>query len=133
MLEKPAPAPLQVFLVEDSLIERDRLALLVTTAIGAVVCGEAEDAPSAVAGILARRPHVVILDLVLKTGSGIEVLGAVKRAAPEIVVIVHTFHGLRDVVRRCEALGADHIFDKGDTARLANALKERAQSYPPRT
>jgi DNA-binding NarL/FixJ family response regulator len=42
--------------------------------------GHAENAGEAISNILDARPDAVVLDIKLKTGSGIEVLRAVKTA-----------------------------------------------------
>src|SRR5690554_2583809 len=52
---------------------------------GAVtVVGEAADAPEAVRVILDTRPDVVLLDVHLPGGGGVEVLRRVHAAAPEV-------------------------------------------------
>ncbi|MGC4151870.1 MAG: response regulator transcription factor [Propionicimonas sp.] len=48
------------------------------------IVGEGEDVPTAVAAILAASPHVVLLDVHLPGGGGVEVLKQVLATEPEI-------------------------------------------------
>ncbi|HEX6530957.1 MAG TPA: response regulator, partial [Burkholderiales bacterium] len=67
---------MQVFLVEDSPLIRDRLLALLGSVPGAQVCGHANNAGAAVREILATRPDVVVLDIALADGTGFDVLRA---------------------------------------------------------
>ena len=75
---------MQVFLVEDSPLIRDRLLALLGSVPGAQVCGHANNAAAAVREILATRPDVVVLDIALADGTGFDVLRAVHPQAPQI-------------------------------------------------
>lgn len=52
------------------------------------VVGQAQTPQDAIDGILSTRPDVVVLDVQLAGGSGLEVLRTVRRAAPEIAFVV---------------------------------------------
>lgn len=103
---------MKVFLVEDSPVIRERLREAVALVDGAEVVVEAETELEAVRGILERRPDVVVLDLALAKGSGVEVLRQVKAAQPAIKVIVLTNKTEPQYRNRCMALGADRFLDK---------------------
>ena len=79
----------RVFVVEDSELIRGRLLSMLAGMSGVEVVGHAETAADAITGVLAARPDVVVLDIKLKAGSGIEVLRTIKRRMPEAAVIVH--------------------------------------------
>ena len=103
---------LKVFLVEDSQLLRTRLRAMLSLIPGLQVIAEAETEAEALAGILAKRPDVVVLDLYLSSGNGLEVLRLVKQTHPEIIVIILTNHDNRQYRERCMALNADYFFDK---------------------
>lgn len=67
-------SPITVLLVDDHAVVRAGYRRLLEGSDGIEVCGEAADVESALALIAAQRPHVVVLDLAMPTGSGIEVL-----------------------------------------------------------
>ena len=67
-----------------------------------VVCGEAEDRAEALALIAAARPHLVIVDLSLKTSDGLELVKDIREKHPDVVSLVlsmhnEAFHALRSV------------------------------------
>lgn len=119
---------MEIFLVEDSAPVRERLAEMVRSIPGMRVAGTAERADAAIAGILAARPAVVILDLSLAEGSsGFDVLRAVHPKAPEIdFYMVSNFAA--DPYRALAArLGARGFFDKSkELERVKQALEARA-------
>ena len=102
MVETP-PCTVKVFLAEDSALIRDRVTDLLQ--VGAMkVVGYARTPETAIDGILAARPCVVVLDVQLQGGSGLQVLRAVRKAAPEIAFVV--FSGNSDTAYRKLYLGA---------------------------
>lgn len=103
---------MKVFLVEDSAPMRERLRRMLSEIPGIALMGDAEDETGAIAGIEASAPDLVILDLSLKSGSGIEVLMNVKRNHAAIKVMVLTNHTDEKYVSRCMNAGADYFFDK---------------------
>jgi DNA-binding NarL/FixJ family response regulator len=114
------------FVVEDSSSIRERLVRLLETIPGAQVIGEAADAEEAIAGILAMRPDVVLLDLQLKTSSGFEVLRAVHGSEPGIDFYMLSNFASDPYRRHAERLGASGFFDKcKDFERLRELVAQR--------
>jgi DNA-binding NarL/FixJ family response regulator len=70
---------MKVFVVEDSVAVRERLIEMICDIEDIEVVGEAGTCEAAVAGIVATRPDVAILDVHLPDGSGIKVLATVKQ------------------------------------------------------
>ncbi|MGE8576717.1 MAG: response regulator transcription factor, partial [Burkholderia contaminans] len=66
------PAALRVFLVDHAAAVRQRIALLVGAIRGVAVVGEAEDGQEALAHIRGSQADVVIVDLRLADGSGLD-------------------------------------------------------------
>ena len=70
-----SPAPkCKVFLVDDHPIVRQGLALFIEREPDLMVCGEAEDATSALEAIRESTPDFVILDISLDGRDGLELL-----------------------------------------------------------
>ena len=106
-------AVVRIVIVDDSLIVRVRLkALLHADAPHAKVIGEAEEAQTAIRLIQDTSPDVVILDLKLAGGSGLEVLRAVKLAPHAPVVIVLTNLTSFEYQTTCLKAGAEFFLDK---------------------
>ena len=102
----------RVFLVEDSTIIRERLLQLLEGLDGVEVVGDADNAVDAIAGIMAAGPDVVVLDIKLKNGSGIDVLKRVKQSLPSVTVIMLTNYATSEYRRRCLEAGAEYFLDK---------------------
>ncbi len=105
-------APLMVFLVEDSLAIRARLAATIRGVTGAELVGEAGTVGAAIDGIRSTHPSALILDLQLEDGSGLDVLKAVHPASPELHVAVLTNYATDQHRRACMDAGAEYFLDK---------------------
>jgi DNA-binding NarL/FixJ family response regulator len=105
---------LRVFVVEDSPIIRGRI-LDNLSALGYFeVVGYAESADEAVEGIRNLRPDVIITDIRLKEGNGIQVVRQVRAddVLPRPTVFVLTNYDYPEYRDQCSAAGADAFFDK---------------------
>lgn len=103
---------MKIFLVEDSDVILAHLRRIVSEIPGAEVIAEANSQDDAIAGIEASRPDVVILDLTLARGNGIEVLRRVRPRWPALRIIVLTNKSAPQYRNTCLALGADAFLDK---------------------
>ncbi|KQT10837.1 response regulator [Ramlibacter sp. Leaf400] len=114
---------LRVFLAEDSLPIRERIAGLLAEQHMSVVGGAATPC-DCIDGILREHPDVVVLDMQLEGGSGLEVLRAVRRVDPAIAFVVFSNHAQPPYVRRYLADGASSVLDKTlDFQRLPEAVE----------
>ena len=66
--------PIKVFIVEDHPVVRHGLEQLISAESDLRVCGEAEGADEAFERIDAARPDIVLIDLALKNGNGMELI-----------------------------------------------------------
>jgi len=111
----PVPKPLMTcFLVEDSPVIRQNLIATLEEMLAVTVIGSAEDEPSAKAWI--RTPgqacDLMIVDIFLKTGTGLAVVAEARRLMPATKLVVLSNYATSDMRNRCLALGADRVFDK---------------------
>jgi two-component system, NarL family, response regulator DevR len=121
-----------VFLVEDSPPVRVRLEALLAAIPGATVVGFAEAAEEAIRSILDQRPHVVVLDMHLKEGTGLDVLRGLQGKANGTDVYVLTNYALEAYRQAAERLGARGFFDKSrDLPLLRDAIAARAPKPTP--
>src|SRR4029077_12024907 len=82
----------RIFVVDDHPLVRESLCNLLNQQIDLTVCGEAEDAPRALAGIQSLTPEVAIVDLSLKSGSGLDLIKDLKVHCPKVAVVVLSMH-----------------------------------------
>lgn len=103
---------MKVFLVDDSAVIRQRLKRMIADVQEIEVTGEAGDANEATRAILQNKPDVVLLDIHLLGGSGIDVLQSVKKDQPAPAVIVLTNYPYPQYRQKCLEAGADYFFVK---------------------
>ena len=127
----PAKRPLAVFIADDSEPVAEMLRELITEPGRIEVVGMAESQDTAIADIRRLKPDVVVLDLQLKTGSGTDVIRAV-RASNELRdtrVIVISNHTAPQLKAGCLELGANGYFDKvKELPDLATELRRLADA-----
>src|SRR6478752_7932095 len=118
-----AAKPLQVYVVEDSDIIRRLLTSAIESAGGELV-GAADNAQQATRQLQQLEPHLILIDLVLASGSGFEVLDALQTGgvARGAVGVVFTNHATTEERERSFLLGASYFFDKSTQGRQALAL-----------
>ena len=104
----------RVFLADDSLLIRERLAALLKDVPNVEIVGQSGAAREAIEGIQRLRPSAVVLDISMPGGGGISVLERVKQEEQAPMVIMLTNFALDAYRRRCAQLGADYFFDKSN-------------------
>lgn len=102
---------IRVFLAEDSAMIRERIAALLGAHAIAVV-GEAATPQASIDGILSAWPDVVVLDVELEGGSGLQVLRAVRLAAPDIAFVIFSNNSALAYRKRYLDEGAYRFLDK---------------------
>jgi DNA-binding response OmpR family regulator len=123
---------LRVFIADDSAPIAEMLTELLQDSGKVEVIGVGETEAGAIESIRAMKPDVVVLDLQLKSGSGTNVIKAV-RASPDLAhvrLMVTSNHTSPQMRAGCLQLGADDYFDKVKeigalTARIAQLAQER--------
>ena len=126
--------PARIFLVEDHPQVRRQLVALIERSEGFSVCGEAEDAESALAQIVPTLPDLVLLDLSLKNSSGFDVLENLRKLQPDLPVLVLSIHEASLFAERSLQAGAKGYLTKQEAVwHLIPALRTilGGQSYQP--
>ena len=103
---------MKILIVDDSKILRERLTRVIAEIKGMEIVGEAETQLQTLKLIVKLRPDVVILDIRLKTGSGIKVLENIAKRSLKTEVIVCTNYGYPQYRRRCQELGVKYFLEK---------------------
>ena len=122
-------APVKVFLVDDSAMIRERVAAMLAASAMDVV-GHAETPQTSIEGILAAHPDVVVLDVQLEGGTGLEVLRAVRRVDPGIAFVVFSNNAAPAYRKRYLGEGAERFLDKTtEFDQLAAAVVRASQTH----
>ena len=101
----------------------------VQTAPGLKLVAMADTAAEALKEFNRCSPEVVILDLALREGSGLDVLREIRQRATTCRVLVFTTHDSEPYRTRCLAAGADYFFSKNKQHReLVQVLQELGAS-----
>lgn len=105
---------LRTFIVEDSPVIRENLIATLEEMTPVQVVGSAEDEGAARRWLddPAHDCELVIVDVVLRSGSGLGVLRAAAQPGSARRFVVLTNYATADMRERCRALGADRVFDK---------------------
>ena len=82
----------KVFIVDDHPLVREGLSNLINQQGDLTVCGEAEDAAQALAGIGVKKPDLALIDISLKTASGLELVKDLRVHFPNVALIVLSMH-----------------------------------------
>jgi DNA-binding NarL/FixJ family response regulator len=105
---------LKTYIVEDSPVIRESLIATLEELAPVKVVGTAEDEASAMLWLSQQSNHfdLVIIDIFLKSGSGLGVLRAASALAQNHHLVVLSNYATSDMRRKCLELGADRVFDK---------------------
>jgi DNA-binding NarL/FixJ family response regulator len=103
---------LKILIADDSALLRSRLSLLVSEVPGVELVGQAATAGETIETIQRLKPNVVILDLRMPGGGGLQVLEKLKSIETAPLVIILTAFAYPQYRQRCLELGASYFFDK---------------------
>ena len=110
--EKVKADALRVYLVEDSGHILENLIGMFNAIDGVLTVGCATGAQEAIRGIRAADPQVVVLDIRLAHGSGLDVLRAIHASDPQIDIYMLSNFASEPYRRLAAKLGARGFFDK---------------------
>jgi len=103
---------LRIFIVDDSMPIVVRLTNIISGDENLKVVGIANNATKAIEYISKSKPDVVILDIQMPDGNGIDILKQIKKEKPATVVIILTNYPEPDYKKICAKEGADYFLDK---------------------
>jgi NarL family two-component system response regulator LiaR len=89
---------IRVLIADDHPIIRDSLRTLINTESNLKLVGEAVDGEEAVRKALELKPDVILMDLVMPVKDGLQAIGEIKSALPEVSILVLTSFSDEDKV-----------------------------------
>jgi DNA-binding NarL/FixJ family response regulator len=118
---KPAA---RIFVVDDHPIVREGLAAQIANDPGLELCGDAEDVAEAMTRIAASRPDVVIVDISLQTGNGIDLVKRLKAHDKAVRILVWSMYPENLYAERALRAGALGYIHKGKAAgKIIEAIR----------
>jgi DNA-binding NarL/FixJ family response regulator len=109
----PKTGTFNILIVDDHPVVREGLAVRIASQPDLAVCGEAEDVPGALALLMTVQPDLAIIDISLKKGSGLELIGRIRDHQPAVRVLVLSMYPENLYAERALRAGAQGYLHKG--------------------
>src|SRR5579863_7457373 len=114
----------KIFVVDDHPIVRQGLALLINREHDLTVCGEAEDAQTALPAVALAKPDILIVDISLNGPDGLDLLKDVRMRYPEMPVLILSMHDESVYAERALRAGAQgYIMKQEATDKVLVAVR----------
>lgn len=122
-----ATARARVFIVDDHPFMRRGLAATISDQDDMEVCGEASGKSEAMQRIADAEPDLVVIDISLEDGNGIELIKDIKGNWPEMKMLVSSMHEESLFAERAVRAGAMGFVNKGEPVQhFVDALRRVA-------
>jgi DNA-binding NarL/FixJ family response regulator len=119
---------IKILLVDDHPVVREGLRGMLAAEEDLTVVAEAGGAAEAVAAVRAHEPDVVLMDLRMPGGDGVEATARVLAQRPAArVVVLTTYETDADILRAVEAGAAGYLLKDASRAELAQAIRAAAR------
>lgn len=123
-----ADSNVRVLVVDDHLIVREGLSLILETADGMELVGEAADGAAAVRLCRELAPDVVLMDLRMPGMDGLTAIGLIRQQMPGVAMIILTTYDEDDLmVRGLQAGARGFLLKDTDRATLLDAIRAAAR------
>jgi DNA-binding NarL/FixJ family response regulator len=114
----------RVLIVDDHPVAREGLAFRISLQSDFELCGEAIDVADALERIHEQQPDVVVVDIALRTGSGIDLIKRVKSHYPDVRMLAWSMHDESLYAERALRAGALGYIDKAQsTDKVVEAIR----------
>ncbi len=119
-----AQRPLRVLLVDDHEVVRRGLRALLEAQEGIEVVGEVDTAADVVRQVGFNAPDVVVMDVRLPDGSGVEATRRVRQRFPDVaVLILSSFADEEALMSSIEAGASGYLLKRIDTEAIVDAVR----------
>lgn len=123
--DEPASRKSKVFLVDDHPVLRQGLSKLINDQTDLAICGEAESPPTALEGVARTNPDLILLDLSLAGGDGIELCRQLQERFHGVPVLIISMHDESLYAERCLRAGAmGYVMKQEPAERVMTAIRK---------
>lgn len=117
----------RVLLVDDHPVVREGIRGMLSAETDLEIVGEAVSGPEAVAQTRALSPDVVLMDLRMPEGDGVEATERIRTDQPAVhVLVLTTYDTDTDILRAVEAGATGYLLKDTPRAELADAIRSAA-------
>jgi DNA-binding NarL/FixJ family response regulator len=120
---------MRILIADDHHMVRRGVGALLSKEAGWEICGEATDAAQAIQKASELNPDLVVLDISMPDGSGLEAARRIRQEIPHVRILMMSHHDATQFEQSAIESGADGCIDK---ARLALDLVAMIKSLQPR-
>ena len=120
---------MRILIADDHHLVRRGVGNLLSKEAGWEICGEATDAAQAFQKACELNPDLVLLDISMPDGSGLEAARRIRQEIPHVKILMMSHHDATQFEQSAIESGADGCIDK---ARLALDLVATIKSLQPR-
>ena len=128
MTKRPAPVttppPVKILIVDDHQSVREGLALRISLHADLEVCGEAESEEQAITLVKQLKPDLVLVDISLKSGHGLELIKRVRTMDPAIkMLVISGFQESLYAERACRAGAMGYLNKQESSEKMIEAIR----------
>jgi DNA-binding NarL/FixJ family response regulator len=119
---------IRILLVDDHPVVRHGLRGMLESELDLTVVGEASSGDEGVRRAAELRPDLVLMDLRMPDGDGVQATGRILAQTPGVrVVVLTTYESDRDILRAIEAGAGGFLLKDATPAELAEAVRAAAR------
>jgi DNA-binding NarL/FixJ family response regulator len=124
---KAASAKKRVLIVDDHPMMRDGLRQLIASEPDLEICAEADDAPAALRDAEALKPDLAIVDITLRSSSGLDLIKDLRTRSPRTAILVLSMHDESLYAERVlRAGGRGYIMKQEGGKRILEGIRQVA-------
>lgn len=122
----------RLLVVDDHAVVRKGIQMMVSTEPGIEIVAEASNGQEAIRQACHLQPDVVLMDLVMAHGDGLEAIMKIKRCYPQIkIIVLTTFEDQTRVTAAIEAGADGYLLKDADGDALLRAIQETQHGGMP--
>lgn len=118
----------RIFIVDDHPIVRQGLVQLVDSQADLCTCGQGEDVYQSLAGIRSTKPDLVLVDVSIKDGDGLELVKEIKSFDPTLRVLMLSMHDEALYAERALRAGASGYVMKQEAPQILVGAMRKVMS-----
>jgi len=118
------PGPVRILIVDDHPSVREGLALRISLHADLEVCGEAESEEQAMTLVKQLKPDLVLVDISLKSGHGLELIKRIRAMDPAVkMLVISGFQESLYAERACRAGAMGYLNKQESSEKMIEAIR----------
>jgi two-component system, NarL family, response regulator NreC len=122
------PPRIRIFLIDDHAVLRAGLRMLLNAENDMTVVGEAPDAVQGLFHVTELRPDIILMDISMPSGSGLDYIREMKQKSPNSLIIILTMHDDESYLRMALSAGVSgYVLKQAANTELLAAIRVVSQ------